>query len=191
MAEIKLDRLLQDLRRQLSDVRFRHVEGVVQTARDLADRFGVCPSKAEVAAWLHDFAREWSKDRLLRYVKEHAISLPDEWLTVPLLLHGPVAAHIGKQTYQIEDEEILDAVRYHTTGRPNMTDLDLVLFVADAIEPNRSYPGVEAVRAALTDGLANAARASLDNTITYLIATGRPLGLLAVAARNSLLERGV
>lgn len=187
MADNNLFRLQSDLREALTPYRYRHVEGVVETAIELARQAGVDTYKAKTAAWLHDLAREWPNERLLQ--ASEGIIVPQGFASVPALLHGPIAAHLGQTNYGIADEEILDAVRYHTTGRPGMTELDLVLFVADAIEPSREYPGVEQIReAADTNRLTVAARLSMENTIRFLMDTGKPLFAMTVMARNELLN---
>lgn len=187
MPKLNVDETLaKELKRTLSEARYRHVEGVVKTAIELAKVNDVSVRKARTAAWLHDYAREWPRDQLFAVAK--SIMLPEGFDGIPPLLHGPIAAHIGKTRYGILEEDILDAVRYHTTGRPGMTQLDLVLFVADAIEPKRYYPGVEEIRDAAKMSLERAARLSIDGTIQFMILASRPLLRLTVDARNALLE---
>lgn len=188
MAWNEVDHALQrDLQANLSKDRFRHVERVVETIVRLANQHGLPPEPARTAAWLHDLAREWPRDRLLDATK--FVEVPDGFAAVPALLHGPIAAHIGRVEYGILDEEILDAVRYHTTGRPDMTQLDLLLFVADAIEPGRHYPGVEEIRKWANVSLEQAAKRSLDGTVAYLLHADKPLFPLTIVARNALLEK--
>lgn len=187
MPEQSVDEALaSELKRTLSTARFEHVEGVVASAISLAEAYGVSVAKARTAAWLHDLAREWPREQLLSTIP--SLTLPEGFEEVPALLHGPIAAHIGKVNYGILDADILDAVRYHTTGRPNMTPLDLVLFVADAIEPSRNYPGVDEIRVASERSLEEAARLSLDGTLRFMLDAKRRLMRLSVEARNTLLD---
>lgn len=83
--------------------------------------------------------------------------------------HGPVAAKLLEKTYNIHHPDILNAIYYHTTGRAGMSDVELVVFVADYIEPGRSFPGVEAVRTLAKKDLSLAARQALKNTIQFLL----------------------
>ncbi|MFB5189992.1 bis(5'-nucleosyl)-tetraphosphatase (symmetrical) YqeK [Alicyclobacillus fastidiosus] len=184
---MELSQLIHDVKDALTPHRFRHVEGVVQASIDLAKQYGVCVEQAEIAAWLHDIAREWSWEKLR--VASQTIEVPPGFATIPTLLHGPIGAHIGKTHYGIDDELVLDAVRYHTTGRPDMTALDMVLFVADAIEPGRDYAGVEDIREAARRSLESAVRLSIDNTIRFLVDAGKPLFPLTVLTRNDLIMR--
>ncbi len=108
--------------------RFEHTKGVVQCIAELASRYGCDPYKAEAAAWAHDLVRPAGN-----------------------LEHGFLAAEILQKDFNIFDEDLLNAVRYHTTGRPGMSLLEKVLKIADNIEPNRSYPGVDEIRACVTD----------------------------------------
>lgn len=103
--------------------RFVHTCGVVKMAKDLAQRWGADVEKAEIAAWFHDVCRPAGN-----------------------LQHGPAAAKLLTKLYGVEDEEILNAIRFHTTGRPGMSLLEKVLKVADQLEEGRDYPGVEAMR---------------------------------------------
>ncbi len=169
----------------LSARRLQHVKGVVSAITDLAENYGVNVQKAQTAAWLHDIAREWEKDRLQEVADTS--NIPSEFCKVTELLHGPVAACLGKSQFGIDDNEILDAVYFHTTGRSEMTLLDKLLFVADAIEPTRSYPGVEEIRNLAKTKLNAAVLTSINSTISYLIQTHRPIATLTVMTRNALL----
>lgn len=184
--DMATDTLTNDVKRALSAERFQHVEGVVSSAISLAKAYNVSVEAAEQAAWLHDLVREWPRDQLRQAAQ--TIDIPAGFEEIPALLHGPIAAHMGQATYGILNLEVLDAVRFHTTGRPGMTPLELVLFVADAIEPSRNYPGVADIRAAAEKKLEWAARLSIDNTIRFLLEGRKPLFPLTVLARNWLLQ---
>ena len=103
--------------------RYMHTCGVVKMAKELAVKHGVDPEKAEIAAWFHDAFRSAGN-----------------------LEHGPIAADKLKELFGVEDEDILNAIRFHTTGRPGMSKLEMVLKVADQLEEGRDYPGVEEMR---------------------------------------------
>jgi predicted HD superfamily hydrolase involved in NAD metabolism len=170
----------------LSPERFHHVYGVVSSIKELAKIYGEDEIAAETAAWLHDVAREWDKEHLLEVANK--VQVENEFRSVKELLHGPVAAYIGKTEFGITDTRILDAVYYHTTGRTEMTLLDKLLFVADATEPSRLYPDVEKIRSLAKDRLNLAVLSSIDSTILYLLQIRKPIALLTVNARNVLLE---
>ena len=115
------------LRKTLSERRYRHIENVVNYSKDMAEKWGVDPEKAETAALLHD------------YKKNKDLENND-------VLHGALAADAIREEFGIEDEDILNAVRYHTTGRRGMSKLELIIFLSDTLEPGRKYPGVDWLR---------------------------------------------
>ena len=170
----------------LSEPKYRHVVGVVDAACKLALHYDENPTRAEIAGWLHDLAREWSSDRLLQTAE--SIEIPSGFGSIPILLHGPVAAHIGRTTFDIGDEDLLRAVCYHTTGRMEMSRLEKIIFLADAIEEGRQYPGVDEIRAAAKTSLDCAMKLALDSTIRYLLDQGYPIFPLTVLARNAFLD---
>lgn len=175
------------VRQELSAQRFQHVEGVVKTAAELAARHGADVAKARLAAWLHDIAREWPAERLAEYARR--MGVPDEFGDDPLLWHGPVAAALASAWFGVEDEDVANAIRYHTTGRAGMSTLEMVVFLADAIEPGREYPGVDHLRALAETDLLRAVAEAIDATISYLIATHRNIVPLTVVARNDLWQK--
>lgn len=172
-------------RHALSDARFKHVEGVVETAAALAGRFGADVDKARAAAWLHDVAREWPREQLLQYVEN--IEIPTGFGLIPALLHGPIGASLAVEWFGL-DEDVANAIRYHTSGRVGMSTLEKIICLADAIEPGRAYPGVEAIRDAAKINLNLALAKSFDATLLYLIDRQLPIFALTVMARNEFWE---
>ncbi len=173
-------------RQALSEARFQHTCGVVETAARLARQYGLDEERVQLAAWIHDAAREWPIDRLLAAAEE--IDVPAGFAEVPILLHGSVAASLLQAEFGCTDADVLDAIRYHTTGRVGMTDMDKVLCLADAIEPGRSYKGVDTLRELAFTNLDKALATSFDQSIQYLIARHQPIFPLTVMARNHLWE---
>ena len=165
------DALLEDAesyaRGRLSDKRYAHTLRVAETTEHLAKLHGLDSERARLAGLLHDTAREVGMEKLLRVAKEDGLPVGDFERERPILLHGPVAAELAREDLGVEDGEILDAVRAHTTGEPGMGPLALALFVADKIEPGREQPGVEDLRALASVSLHQAARAALEDSISY------------------------
>ena len=172
------DALLEDAesyaRERLSDKRYAHTLRVAETIERLAKLHGLDPERARLAGVLHDTAREIGKEELLRVAEEDGLSVGDFERERPILLHGPVAAELAREDLGVEDGEILDAVRVHTTGEPGMGPLALALFVADKIEPGREQPGVEDLRDLAPVSLHRAARAALEESISYNERRDRP-----------------
>ncbi len=161
-------------RERLSDKRYAHTLRVAETAERLAKLHGLDSERARLAGLLHDTAREVGKEELLRVAGEDGLPVGDFERERPILLHGPVAAKLARENLGMEDGEVLDAVRAHTTGDPGMGPLALALFVADKIEPGREQPGVEDLRELARVSLHRAARAALEDSVSYNERRDRP-----------------
>ncbi len=130
--------LYERLKKELKPQRLTHTAYVLETAIDLAERFGADPKKARIAALLHDCAKYLPEQELLRFSDTEPPILP--------ILHAPAGADYAKRAYGIDDPEILQAIRLHTTGDAGMTLLDKIIYLADMIEPSRSFEGVDEIR---------------------------------------------
>ncbi len=161
-------------RDRLSDKRYAHTLRVADTAEHLAGLHDLDPKRARLAALLHDAARETEKDELFRVADEERITMSDLEHERPVLLHGPVMAELARKELGVEDEEVLGAVRAHTTGEPGMGPLALALYVADKIEPDRDQPGVDNLRKLALEDLCHAAAAALESSISYNEQRGKP-----------------
>ncbi|WDL96316.1 bis(5'-nucleosyl)-tetraphosphatase (symmetrical) YqeK [Alicyclobacillus sp. ALC3] len=173
------------VRAELSEARFAHTQGVVDATTELARRFGANVQAARLAAWVHDIAREWPRERLLQAALR--VEMPSGFALIPALLHGPIAAGLANEWFGVSDA-VADAIRYHTTGRVGMSVLEKVVCLADAIERGRDYPGVNDIRAAALTDLNLALAMSFDSTIQYLLLKREPIFPLTVMARNEFWE---
>jgi len=169
-----------------------HVERVVKEVRRLAPSREIDPERAELAAWGHDIARALPDDGLLGKARSYCLAIDPVEAAAPVLLHGPVGAAILAREFGVDDEEVLEAVRLHTTGGPAMSPLAQVVFVADKIEPGkvRADPNLGAVRALIQDSLEAAILEYLTQQMLLAARQGWPLHPSAVAARNYLLLKG-
>lgn len=150
--------MYERLHRELTPHRMEHTAYVLQTAIELAARFDADPEKARLAALLHDCAKSFDHERLLPY--------SDTQPPILQILHAPAGADYARDAYGVNDEEVLRAIRLHTTGDADMTVLDKVVYLADMIEPSRSYEGVETIRNAET--LDEMMRLALQRSIWYI-----------------------
>lgn len=175
-------------RERLSAKRYGHTLRVAETAEDLARAHGVDPERARLAALLHDAARERSSEEFLGLAEDLGLGVGEPERESPKLLHGPVAAELARRELGVEDGEVLDAVREHTTGRPGMGSLSLVLYVADKIEPARDYPSVENLRRMARQDLRAAAAESLRRSIAHNEERGRPTHPASIEALGWLEE---
>lgn len=183
--EAQIISYLQD---KLSAKRYEHVLGVRDTAMELAKTYGEDEKKASLAALLHDCAKNMGDLELIKLVKDYGY-VPDKIeMQAPQLLHGRAAAIIAKNEMGIGDTSICDAVIYHTTGREGMSLLEKIIYIADYIEPTRSFLGVEDLRKEAFANLDKAMLMSLENTIKYIISRGQLLHSNTVEARNYFLQ---
>ncbi|MDX1918277.1 MAG: bis(5'-nucleosyl)-tetraphosphatase (symmetrical) YqeK [Candidatus Caenarcaniphilales bacterium] len=184
-----------DLRAKLSSGRFKHTEGVANTSRELALKYGADPEKAELAGWLHDIAKEHKTKELLERAELYGLIVDQVDLDSPALLHARVGAKIANEVYRIADPEILQAIACHTLGSPDMCLLSEIVFVADAIEPNRPISWAEPIREALQrGGLSGAILLACKRVIIDLLegdstGGGRQIHPLTIATYNAYLRR--
>lgn len=167
--------ILTDLTAHLKPSRLAHVMGVAETAVNLAPVYGIDPADAEIAALLHDNAKYMSLDQLL------AACGPECGKYHLSALHGPVlhafaGAKRAEEMYPYLSEDIINAVRFHTTGRPAMSKLEMLIFIADYIEPGREpFEGLSEARTAAAEGLEGCMELILGNTYRYLASANRPI----------------
>ena len=179
-------RIKEYIDNNLSEKRKIHTYAVADEARKLAKRYGVDPDKAELSALFHDMYRGRPIECLDRLV--HEFGLDPRYLGNSNLSHGKVAALVMKRDFGIEDQEIIDAVSYHTTGRSGMSDLEKVIYLADTIEPGRNYPGVEQLRQAAYKNLNEACLMALSRSIDYIDSRGLKLDNDTAQAKRYLTE---
>lgn len=160
-------------RERLSERRYAHTVRVTETAERLANIHALDEERTRLAALLHDAARELPAGEYLRAARGWDVPVGDFERANPKLLHGPVAAELARREFGLEDDEVLEAIRVHTTGAPGMSPLALAVYVADKIEPARDYPSVERLRELAGRDLHAAAREALRRAIAYNEQRGR------------------
>lgn len=189
MNAVDVGRIVEEVKRRLSPARFAHVEGVVETAAKLARHWGASEEKAVVASWLHDVAKELPDATLLKLAGDFGIIFDDEMAHMPHLWHAPVGAELARREFGIDDPDVLTAIRHHPTGRARMSPLERIVWLADLIEPGRSFPGVDELRRLSMEDLDDALLAAYDNQIRYVLAQGGLLHSDSTAARNEIILR--
>lgn len=175
------------IRYKLSESRICHTLGVRETAVDLADRFGARMQAAAVAAVLHDIAKALPLNEMQAAAMRWNLSLPEDVMENGDLLHGPVGAAIAEHELGIQDSEILSSIACHTVGKPGMSKLEKILFISDAIEPNRRpYPGLDDLRQLVQTDLDAAVLASMRRTREYVLSKGGHFCTITEAAMQEL-----
>ena len=137
MDAICIKDLKKDLKKEMDDSRFEHTLGVMYTCGALAMRYGCDLDKAMLAGLMHDCAKCMPNAKKLKMAEKHHLEITELERKNPFMLHAKLGAFLARKKYDIEDEEILNAIRWHTTGRPEMTLLDKIVYIADYIEPKR------------------------------------------------------
>jgi len=179
--------ILVILTKELRPARFRHSREVSRTAVRLAERWDVDVEKARIAGILHDCARNLKGEELLACAKTNGLSLNEIEILQPALIHAPLGAILAEQRFGISDPQILQAIRRHTLGAAQMTMLDKVIYLADCIEPGRTFPGVQLLRELAEKNLDMAVLAAYDQGIRFVLDGGGLLHPNTVEGRNSLL----
>jgi len=179
--------IIAKLSEKLSAKRFRHSVGVSETAERLAELHGCDKAKAKLAGILHDCARELPSNRLLSTAEAFGIVVGDLERHEPVLLHAALGARMAQSEYGVTDREVHQSIRLHTTGGSNMTVLDKIIFLADVIEPGRSFPGVDKIRELARENLDKALLAAYDQSLQYLIERNGIIHPDTIQGRNELL----
>lgn len=177
------------LKKRLKGEKYSHSIGAEETARELASKFNIDADKAAFAALLHDNAKYISADKMLEIVNENNLPVFDMEKETPKTLHSPVGAYIAQTELGIEDSEILNAIRYHTIGKVNMTDLEKIVFLADKIEPyTRDSKFREKVLTVLdqTNNLDEAVLLCYEATIKNLVNKRLLINIQTIEVWNSL-----
>lgn len=186
--EVQWEDIDKRLRNLMIPERYAHAKRVGDVAERLALQYGADPKKARLAGIIHDCARDFLPSLLLQKAREFDILEDTVEGLVPVLLHAPVGAAIVEGEFGISDPEVLSAVRFHTTGKENMSVLDKIVFLADYIEPGRDFPGIEEVRQLAYSDLDKALLKALDASIVHIVQIGGFIHVLTIQCRNSLLR---
>ncbi|PLR87667.1 bis(5'-nucleosyl)-tetraphosphatase (symmetrical) YqeK [Bacillus sp. V33-4] len=173
---------------QLTEHRYKHTIGVMETAIQLARQYGADVKKAELAAIFHDYAKFRPKDEMKQIII--AEKMPADLLAYSSeLWHAPVGAFLVAKEAGITDPEILDAIRYHTSGRAGMTPLEKIIYLADYIEPGRQFSGVDEVRELAETDLEQALVRSVQNSLVFLIKQNQPVYPQTLMTYNDLVTK--
>ena len=164
-----LKKIKKKLKNELDESRYEHTIGVMDTAACLAMRYGADLTQALVAGLLHDCAKCIPNDKKLKLCRQNDIPVSAVEEKSPFLLHAVLGAYIAREKYDVKDQEILDAIACHTTGKPDMTLLEKIIFISDYIEPMRSKAeNLPLIRHLAFEDLDLAVYTTLRDTLAYL-----------------------
>ena len=176
------------LKAVLKPGRYQHSLGVCSEAVKLAEMYGEDHDKAYFAGLLHDCAKGCSKGEQIELCKKFGVELDEAALACPAVIHAPLGAEIARREFGIKDEEILDAIRYHTVARAGMTELDKIIYVADMIEPMRDYDGVDELRELAYKNLDKAVLEALKQSIRFNLEKNSVIHPNTLEAWNDILK---
>lgn len=159
------EQYIEIIRQRLSDYRFQHSLCVADEAKRLAEKYGADPQKAYTAGILHDIMKDTAKDVQLQILADYGVTLDEVEQDAPMLWHARSGEVFLRNILGVKDEEILSAVRYHTTGRAGMSLLEQVVFTADFTSADRDYPDVDVMRSLANRSLIDAIRYGVEYTI--------------------------
>lgn len=171
---------------RLSEKRYRHTINVKKMAVKLAKKYGADAEKAAMAAILHDAAKEMPSEEMLRIFRENAIIADNAENRPKAVWHGICAAILAQTQWGIDDPEILSAIRYHTTGAPQMCMLDKIIFMADMTSAERDFPQVDRLRKLEMKDLDEAFAQALQMTLDFVRQDGKPVDPVGEAALQAL-----
>lgn len=168
----EVEKIKRDLKGKLSEYRYNYSLNVASVSRDLAEIYNVDLNKAYVAGLLHDIAKEFSEEENRYYLKQY--HLPRVLLNAKYkkILHSYIGSCYVKDVYNM-DEDVVNAIKYHTTASPKMDMLAKIVFVADKIDPNKTYPGIEEERRLAYINIDAALKLCLENNINKLKSNGK------------------
>jgi predicted HD superfamily hydrolase involved in NAD metabolism len=164
--------LIREMEKTLPYKRFIHTMGVAAVAAGLAMRHGEDVHRTEVAGILHDCAKKLSAEEMIRLCEKGDIPVTSVERKNPALLHAGAGCVLANQRYGIADEEILGAIRWHTTGKPDMSLFEKILYLADYIEPTRDFEGIDELRELAFTDLDGAMVLGLGMTIDEIRRSG-------------------
>jgi predicted HD superfamily hydrolase involved in NAD metabolism len=179
------DRVIVWLKENVSEHRLQHILGVEQTCIDLARCHQIDEQQAAQAGLMHDLAKFFPPQKLLKIAELAKIPVDEVCLSSPHLLHAEVSAVVAQQEFAIADPKILTAIGNHTLGTPGMDKLSCVVFVADTLEPNRGNNAeLNAMRDLAKKNLYKSVQQTSDYSLKYLISQQKTIHPRTILTRN-------
>ena len=178
----RLAEIRKNLKKKLKKERYEHTIGVMYTSASLAMCYGADIQKALTAGLLHDCGKYCPPKDQIKLCGKYGIELTRSELDMPALIHARLGACLAEHEYGVSDREILDSITYHTTGRPGMTMLEKIIYIADYIEPNRRViPGLTEIRGIVFKDIDRAVCLSTERTIRHLSDGGKAVDPITVS----------
>ncbi|MEB3831599.1 bis(5'-nucleosyl)-tetraphosphatase (symmetrical) YqeK [Phormidium sp. CCY1219] len=179
------DRILSWLEANVTPPRLKHIQRVEQMCGELARHHGLDEGKARSAGLMHDLAKYFQPQRLLQMAKAEGLEIDPVFASEPHLLHADVSAIVARDEFGVEDEEILEGIRNHTLGKPNMSLLSCVVYLADTLEPGRGKSDELArLRQTCQEDIYRAVWLTSEYSLRHLLEHGRLIHPRTILTRN-------
>lgn len=177
--------------KNLSDYRYNHSKMVAKAAVELAEKYGEDKYKAELAGILHDITKEMPLNNQLQILADNGIMLDSVTKSNEKILHAVSGAAYAEFILKINDPDVLNAIRFHTTAKADMSLLQKIIFVADFISEDRTYPDIDIMRLEAQKSLEHGMKYALSYVINSLVINGRCVHPDAIDAYNELIMKGI
>ena len=192
IENIDTKQIIEKLNTMLKPKRLEHSINVAKCAIKLSEIYGYDKEKAYLAGLVHDCAKYFTKEQIDSYVEKYNIELDPLEVDNIALSHSIIGSFAIQDVFNIQDMDIINAVRYHTTGRENMSILEKIIFMADMIEEGRNFPGVDYLRElSFNKQLDKALITSFNNTIKFVIENNQLIHPRSLKARNYLMQENI
>ena len=186
---MNIDVINNKIKEMLPQKRYRHSLNVANCAVKLSEIYGYDSKKSYIAGITHDCAKYLNKEEVKYYIDKYNITLDELEKDNLALSHSLIGSYIAKYEFGINDEDIINAIKYHTTGKEDMTLIEKIIYIADSIEEDRDFPGVDKLRDLTYSGkLDEALITSFNNTIKFVIDNNQLIHNRTVDARNYLIK---
>lgn len=182
-----VEEIKTDLKQNLLPKRYNHSIGVADEAKRLASLYGADLEKAYIAGLSHDCAKNFDEEKQRELYDKYGVE-PEKRVLEQKLVHSDLGSLYAKYEYGINDEEILSAIKYHTTAKADMTLMEKIIYIADFTEPNRTFPDVDILREKVDKDIDDGILYALDFTIKKLVDSGKIISKETFEARNFLLK---
>lgn len=182
------EEIIEEVRKRLTEYRFEHVLRVEETALELAEKYDVDLEKTSIAALLHDVAKDEPDNEMRDIVISENLDL-DLLQFGSQIWHAPVGAVQARRDFEIVDEDILNAIKHHTVGAPEMSDLEKVVFIADYIEPGRDFEGAQIARELAEESLDEAIKYKMKSTVLGLAERNKKIYPKAIDSYNAWIPK--
>lgn len=185
-----LKQIEKTLKEMLPERRLKHSINVSKCAVKLSEIYKCDREKAEIAGLVHDCAKYFTDEQIEDCIERFNIELDHLEMNNIALSHSVIGSYVAVDVFNIKDEQIINAIKYHTTGKENMSLLEKIIYMADLIEEGRNFPRVEELRELTYSGKLNEALIlSFNNTIKFVIDNNQLIHPRTVKARNYILEK--